>query len=93
MQSVRRILRGNYGFAFKKEIQLTNNKPESVNASTDNHIAVRGKGQVMVVLEELQECISATDNVEQIVDESYFTNILNRFLASLPKQKRIIFFA
>ena len=55
MQSVRRILRGNYGFAFKKEIQLTNNKPESVNASTDNHIAVRGKGQVMVVLEELQE--------------------------------------
>lgn len=45
MQSVRRILRGNYGFAFKKEIQLTNNKRESVNASTDNHIAVRGKGK------------------------------------------------
>lgn len=45
MQSVRRILRGNYGFAFKKEIQLTNNKPEIVNAPTDNHIAVRGKGK------------------------------------------------
>ena len=45
MQSVRRNLQGNYVVAFKKETQLTNNKPEIVNASTDNHIAVRGKGK------------------------------------------------
>lgn len=51
----------------------------------------RGKGQVLVVLEELQECFPSSDTVEQIVDEIHFSNVFNRFLASLPKYKRIIF--
>lgn len=53
--------------------------------------AKRGNGQIPIVLEELRNCISSSDNTEQIVDELHFTNILNHFLASLPKQKRIIF--
>lgn len=51
----------------------------------------RGKGQIPFVFEELKECISATETVEQIVDEIHFADTLNSFLASLPKQKRIIF--
>ena len=51
----------------------------------------RGNGQVLAVLEELQGCIPSSDTVEQIVDEIHFANIYNNFLASLPKQKRIIF--
>lgn len=51
----------------------------------------RGKGQLPIVLEELHECISTVDTAEQIVDEIHFANMLNRFLASLSKQKRILF--
>ena len=51
----------------------------------------RGKGQISIVLEELQECIASSGSLEQIVDEIHFASIFNRFLASLPKQKRIIF--
>ena len=51
----------------------------------------RGKGQMTIVLEEVQECISSTDTTEKMIDEINFTNVLNRFLSSLPKKKRIIF--
>lgn len=51
----------------------------------------RGNGQIPVVLEELQECIPSLSTVEQIVDDIHFANVFNDFLASLPKQKRIIF--
>ena len=51
----------------------------------------RGKGQFLLVLEELQECISSADSTEKIVDELHFANTLNSFLSSLPKQKRIVF--
>lgn len=51
----------------------------------------RGKGQIPVILEELQESVPAADAVEQMVNEIYFANVCNRFLETLPKQKRIIF--
>lgn len=51
----------------------------------------RGMGQVPIVLEELRECIPAADSVEHVIDEIHFENIINRFLAALPRQKRIIF--
>ena len=55
------------------------------------HAKKRGKRQISMVLEELQECIPSSNIVEEIIDEIYFTKILNDFLALLPKQKRIIF--
>ncbi|MBR2403167.1 MAG: sigma-70 family RNA polymerase sigma factor [Lachnospiraceae bacterium] len=64
---------------------LALNKWDYYNASK------RGKGQFLLVLEELQECISSADTTEKIVDELHFANTLNSFLASLPKQKRIVF--
>lgn len=51
----------------------------------------RGRGQMPIILEEMQECVPVEDVVEQMVDEMHFVMLFNRFLASLPKQKRIIF--
>lgn len=51
----------------------------------------RGKGQVMVVLEELSDCLAASDTVEQTMDEKYLVEVLNRFLGDLPAEKRKIF--
>ena len=50
----------------------------------------RGKGQVAIVLEELQESIPVADGVEQMVNEIHFANVCNRFLETLPNKKRII---
>lgn len=51
----------------------------------------RGCGQAALVLEELQECVPAADNVEQIVDDLALTEALDRFLASLPADTRKVF--
>lgn len=51
----------------------------------------RGSGQVMLALDELQECVPATNNENQIVDDLVLAEVFNRFLASLPKEKRKIF--
>lgn len=55
------------------------------------HADKRGKGQVSIALEELQECISSADVVEKVVEEIHFSDIFNRFLASLSRKKRVIF--
>ena len=55
------------------------------------HAKKRGNGEIPIVLEELRECVSVADIVEQRLDEIYLVNKLNQFLESLPRQKRIIF--
>ncbi len=51
----------------------------------------RGAGQVPLALDELQDCIPETDNTDHIVDDLMLADLLNRFLASLTAEKRIIF--
>ncbi len=51
----------------------------------------RGAGQVPLALDELQECVPAADSTDQIIDDIALADILNRFLASLSPEKRIIF--
>ncbi len=51
----------------------------------------RGAGQVPLALDELQDCIPATDKTDHIVDDLMLADLLNRFLASLTAEKRIIF--
>lgn len=51
----------------------------------------RGAGQIAVVLEELQECIPAKNDTEQIIEDELLIDILNSFLATLTPKSRKIF--
>jgi len=51
----------------------------------------RGAGQTAFALDELRECIPAGNNADEIIDDIVLKDVLNRFIASLPKEKRIIF--
>ena len=51
----------------------------------------RGAGQVDLALDELQECIPASDSTERIADDSELTDLINGFLASMSAEKRKIF--
>lgn len=44
-----------------------------------------------MALEELAECIPATNSTEQTISDKLFTETLNVFLAELPIEKRKIF--
>lgn len=64
---------------------LSLNKWEQYNAEK------RGCGQVPLVLEELTDCIPASENVEQVADDLALTELLNRFLGTLSTDSRKIF--
>lgn len=51
----------------------------------------RGAGQVPLALDELRECIPATNYTDSVADDIVLTDVLNRFLASLTAEKRNIF--
>ncbi len=51
----------------------------------------RGRGQVQLALDELQECLPARDQTDPVLDQLVLTEALNRFLASLSKEKRKLF--
>ncbi|MBR5565992.1 MAG: sigma-70 family RNA polymerase sigma factor [Roseburia sp.] len=51
----------------------------------------RGCGQMPLALEELQDCIPATNSVEQTIEDVALAEIFNRFLARLPTNTRKIF--
>lgn len=51
----------------------------------------RGKGQVELALQELESCIPAVADMNQIVDEIVLTNAINQFLREQPRTERNIF--
>ena len=51
----------------------------------------RGGGQVPLVLSELEECIPAGNDTEQIVTDLVLKNVLNEFLKDLPQEIRKLF--
>lgn len=51
----------------------------------------RGGGELPAVLEELGECVSHTDDLEQAVDERELVRAIDDFLAALPAAKRDVF--
>ena len=55
------------------------------------HTKKRGSGQIKVVLDELAECVSGEDNVEQEIDRMELVLAINKFLDSVSKEKRNIF--
>lgn len=55
------------------------------------HAKKRGAGQVALALDELSECIPASRNVEQAIEDLALAEIMNGFLAGLPAETRKIF--
>ena len=51
----------------------------------------RGGSEVTLALDELGECISSKESVENTIDDLELAALLNRFLAALAPQNRIIF--
>lgn len=65
------------------------------NLSLDKYDRLNAKkrngGQMSLIFDEIQECLPASDNTENIIDEMALTDILNRFLSSLSLEQRKIF--
>ncbi len=51
----------------------------------------RGKGQTLLVLSELDDCIPDENGLEQMVERHILAEAIQRFLQAQPEQKRSIF--
>ena len=63
----------------------------SFNKYKRGHAEKRGGGEITLVLDELTDCVSDVDNVEQIIDHQELSKAINSFVKSLPIEKRNIF--
>lgn len=63
----------------------------SFNKYKRSHAEKRGGGEIALVLDELAECVSGTDPVEQTVDRQELSKAVNTFLKSISTEKRNIF--
>ena len=63
----------------------------SINRWKARSAAKRGGGQIILTLEELNDCIDGSQNVEASFDEHELAECLNLFLDSLAKNERDIF--
>ena len=61
------------------------------NRWKENHRQKRGGGQQCAVLDELAECVSSRETVEQEIEYQQLVNDINDFLASLSAEKRAMF--
>ena len=51
----------------------------------------RGGGEIVLALEELEDCVADSETVEKAFERKQLTLIFNRFLESLPETERRIF--
>ena len=51
----------------------------------------RGGGEIPLVLGELSECIPDLNSVEKELENKYLSELINKFLLTLPKTERKIF--
>ena len=63
----------------------------SFNKYKHDHAEKRGSGEITLVLEELIDCVSDTDDVEQMIDRQELVKTINSFVRSLSPEKRSIF--
>lgn len=57
----------------------------------DTHTQKRGGGQLPVVLEELEECISGKLSVEEQIEAKELAQWVNAFVSELPEVERKVF--
>ena len=63
----------------------------SFNKYKHDHTEKRGGGEIALILDELTECVSDIDNVEQIIERQELIKDINTFVRSLPAEKQNIF--
>lgn len=63
----------------------------SFNKYKHDHAEKRGGGEIPLALDELADCVSGTDGVEQVIDRGELVKTINLFLRSLSEEKRNIF--
>ena len=51
----------------------------------------RGGSQVELALEELEDCLSARDRVDEVVDAQVTADLISEFVRGLPQQDRVLF--
>ena len=51
----------------------------------------RGGGEIVLALEELEDCIAADQTVEKAYERNQLALVFNRFLESLPETERQVF--
>ena len=63
----------------------------SLNRFKQYNTEKRGLGQTELVLSELEDCVPAENNIEQVIEEMTLVKSINQFLRAQPLQKRNIF--
>lgn len=63
----------------------------ALNRYRKNHTDKRGGGELPLVFDELEDCISDKDNVERAIDRKELVKAIDAFLATLSPEKRGIF--
>ncbi len=63
----------------------------SFNKYKRNHSEKRGGGEITLVLDELTDCVSDIDTVEQTIDRQELAKAISSFVKGLPVEKRNIF--
>jgi len=63
----------------------------ALNKYSQKFAGKRGGGEIPIVLDELTEIVSCTENVEQEIDNKELVDAINMFLDTLTPKQRIIF--
>ena len=63
----------------------------AINRWTLRNAEKRGGGETALVLDELAECVSGSDDVEGVIEQRELIAAVNAFLRQLPDKKRNIF--
>ncbi|WP_298020110.1 RNA polymerase sigma factor [uncultured Dysosmobacter sp.] len=63
----------------------------SFNKYKHNRAEKRGSGEITLVLDELADCVSDTENIEQIIDRRELAKAINSFVRGLSTGKRNLF--
>ncbi|MCI8490896.1 MAG: sigma-70 family RNA polymerase sigma factor [Lachnospiraceae bacterium] len=63
----------------------------SFNRYKHNHAKKRGGGEIMLILDELADCVSDVDTVEQIIEQQDLVKEINSFVRNLSQDKRNLF--
>ncbi len=63
----------------------------SIDRWRSRSAAKRGGGEIILALEELEECVPGMEDVQKELERKELARIFNRFLSTLPETERNVF--